>query len=75
MASIAAIIMRIGYRNSINFRHGLIFVNFGHTKNTEIYSAHAHAMPYKKLYCTGQNDEIKSCRKLKILEKFGNDRN
>ena len=24
------------YSNSINFRHGLIFVNFGHTKNTEI---------------------------------------
>ena len=23
----------------------VIFVNFGHTKNTEIYSAHAHAMP------------------------------
>ena len=29
------------YRNSINFRHGLIFINFGRTKNTEIYSAHA----------------------------------
>ena len=24
---------------------------------------------HKKLYCTGQNDEIKSRRKLKILEK------
>ena len=74
------------YRNSINFWHGLIFVNFGHTKNTEIYSAHAHAITqkipkfiphmrmqsHKKLYCTGQNDEIKSRRKLKILEKFGN---
>ena len=31
--------------NSINFRYGLIFVNFGHTINSEIYSAHAHAIP------------------------------
>ena len=33
------------YHNRRNFRHGLIFVNFGHTKSTEVYSAHAHAMP------------------------------
>ena len=33
------------YRNRRNFHHGLIFVNFGHTKNTEVYSAHVHAMP------------------------------
>ena len=62
------------YRNSINFRHGLIFVNFGHTKNTEIYP-HMRMQFHKKIYCTGQNDEIKSRRKLKILEKFGNVRN
>ena len=33
------------YHNSINFRHDLIFVNFGHKKNTQIYFPHAHAMP------------------------------
>ena len=27
---------------------------------------------HKKLYCTGQNDEIKSRQKLKIPEKFEN---
>ena len=59
---------------AINFRHGLFFVNFGHTKNTEIYP-HMHMQSHKKIYCTGQNDEIKSRRKLKILEKFGNVRN
>ena len=26
------------------FGHGLIFVNFGSTKNTKIYSAHPHCM-------------------------------
>ena len=30
---------------------------------------------HKKFYCKGQNDEIKSRRKLKIVEKLGNVRN
>ena len=33
------------YCNRRNFRRGLIFVNFRSTKNTKIYSAHAHCMP------------------------------
>ena len=40
------------YRNRINFRHGLIFVNFGHTKNTE-FIPHMRMQFHKKLYCKG----------------------
>ena len=57
------------YSNHRNFRRGLIFVNFGPTKNSEIIlHMYVHCM-------TGQNDEVKSCWKLKILEKSGNVQN
>ena len=45
----------VKYHNRRNFRHGLIFVNFGHTKNIEIYSAHAHAMPFAQARMTKLN--------------------
>ena len=65
---------QISYRNRRNFRRGLIFVNFEQTKNSEII-LHMRIACHKKLYCTGQNDEVKSRWKLKILEKSGNVQN
>ena len=55
-----------------NFRHGLIFVTFSDTQKVPKFIPHMRMQCHMKLYCTGQNDEIKSRRKLKILEKSGN---
>ena len=64
------------YRNRRNFRLGLIFCEFWTqlTKNAKII-LHMCIACHKKLYCTGQNDEVKFRWKFKILEKSGNVRN
>ena len=57
------------YRNRRNFRCGSIFANFGPTKNAKII-LHMRIACHKNLYCTGQNNEIKSRRKIKNSEEI-----